>query len=122
MEFYIGGKYNGKIEYVLNKYQKKEYFDISKDSVDAILDYDIINNIDNVVLFLLRKGEDPIKYLKRLSFDDKIIIGNTITNGVVPINKLHRKLRDDVGSLYKYLVSISDSTYNIIYGIEVKLK
>ncbi|KFZ26730.1 MAG: adenosylcobinamide kinase/adenosylcobinamide-phosphate guanylyltransferase [Candidatus Izimaplasma bacterium HR2] len=122
MEFYIGGKYNGKLEYVLNKYKKNEYFDISKDSVDAILDYDIINNIDDVVLFLLQKDEDPIKYLKKLSFDNKIIIGNIITNGVVPINKLHRELRDDVGSLYKYLVSVSDSTYNIIYGIEVKLK
>jgi adenosyl cobinamide kinase/adenosyl cobinamide phosphate guanylyltransferase len=122
MEFYIGGKYNGKLDYVLNKYKKNEYFDITKDSVDTIVNYDIINNIDNVVLFLLQKGEDPIKYLKRLSFDNKIIIGNIITNGVVPISKLHRELRDEVGSLYKYFVSISEVTYKIIYGIEVKLK
>ncbi len=124
MIFYFGGKYNGKLDLVLKKYNKSLYFDIKKNNLSNLFNFEIINNIDEIVNYLLINKIDPISFISNNleKIKNKVIIGNIITNGVVPIEKHLRLLRDNVGSVFKLITSHSEEVFQVYYGIEVKIK
>lgn len=109
---------------VLKKYNKSSYFDIKKGNVTNLFNYEIINNFDEIINNLLLKSIDPISFIiKNLEkLKDKVIIGNIITNGVVPIDEHLRLLRDIVGRAYKIITNHSEEVFQVYYGIDVKIK
>lgn len=120
MELYIGGKHNGKLEHVLSKYNETIYFDITKNQLNEIKDFHIVNNVDEIIDYCLKNDIDFNNILGELKY--KIVIGNIISNGVVPVDPYLRLLRDKVGIVYKELATQASCVYKIIYGIEVFLK
>ncbi len=121
MDFYIGGKYNGKITHVLDKYGIKSYFDINKDDIYKIPSFRIINNVDEIIAYIMKNNIEETILLSLLK-KDHVIIGNIITNGVVPIDRFNRQLRDETGIMFKKIVEMSDKVYKITYGLEQLLK
>lgn len=87
-------------------------------------DHDVILNIDELVSELLRKDisiyDGVLCHLDKLK--NKIITGNEIGLGIVPVDKFERKLRDEVGRLYQELVKHSTTVYRVWNGIPIVLK
>lgn len=120
----FGGAFNGKLEFV------QEKFKIAKEDIffcrDEKINYDkkvicglhifiracVVNNINSVSI--LKSNE---KYLK-----DKIIICDEINSGIVPIEKIYREWREETGQAMQLLSQNSDSIYRIFFGIGEKLK
>lgn len=124
MKLYFGGAYNGKLELVKNKYNIKDFEVFNCDS--SIIDFEkkVINNFHEFVFQTIKDSKDPKEYvLRNLSkLKGKIIISDDINSGVVPIEILERRWREDLGEILKIFTKESKEVYRVFFGIESKLK
>ena len=123
MVLIFGGAYNGKLEFVKEKYY------ISNEDIffftDQHLKFDkkvlcglhiftkacVLNEINSLEIL-----EDNIEYLK-----DKIIICDEINSGIVPMKKLDRAWREETGRVLQFLTKYSSTVYRIFFGLEEEL-
>ena len=119
----FGGAYNGKLEFV------KEKYDIDNEDIffctDEHLKFDkkvlcglhvftracVLKNINSLEIL-----EDNINFLK-----DKIIICDEINSGIVPMEKLDRAWREETGRALQFLTKHSSSVYRIFFGMQEEL-
>ena len=109
MVLIFGGAYQGKLEYA-----KKRFGDGKK----------IINEIDREVLAWIKAGENlPEKMNGFISESaDAVVICNDISCGVVPIDPVMRKWREEVGRFMSLLAESSDAVIRLYCGIPTRLK
>lgn len=120
----FGGAYNGKLEFVKEKY-KVDYKDVffctnenlsfEKKVLSGLHIFTkscVFNNINSLEIL-----EKKIHILK-----NKIIICDEINSGIVPIDKLDRAWREETGRVLQLLTKNADEVYRIFFGLEEKLK
>ena len=120
----FGGAYNGKLEFVKEKYNIKnediffctdEHLKFDKKvlcGLHAFTRSCVLNKINSLELL-----ETNINSLK-----DKIIICDEINSGIVPIEKQDRAWREETGRAVQFLTKHSSSVYRIFFGLQEKLK
>ena len=123
MDLIIGGAYQGKTDFVKEKYGLKEddfYFcsgradekiDFSKRCVCNIEKF-VSAHPDAVEVFEAHKEE----------WKNSIFVCRDIFCGVIPIEKNVRKWRQDTGLLCRYFTKNAENVSRIFCGIEQKLK
>ena len=127
MKLIIGGTAQGKLEYVLLKY------DVQKNMVwDGVLPNDmelngnivIINHFHQWVKSRMVSGGCPEDEI--MSFldcnEDCIIICDEIGNGIVPIDSFEREYRERTGRILVQLAMRAEEVERIICGIGQKIK
>ena len=127
MKLIIGGTAQGKLEYVLLKY------DAQKNMVwDGVLPNDmelngnivIINHFHQWVKSRMVSGGCPEDEI--MSFldcnEDCIIICDEIGNGIVPIDPFEREYRERTGRILVQLAMRAEEVERIICGIGQKIK
>ena len=127
MKLVIGGTAQGKLEYVLLKY------DVQKNMVwDGVLPNDrklnknivIINHLHQWVKSRMVSGGCPEDEI--MSFldcnEDCIIICDEIGNGIVPIDPFEREYRERTGRILVQLAMRAEEVERIICGIGQKIK
>lgn len=120
----FGGAYGGKLEFVRRKFNILEeniyYF---KDE-ELNLEKDVLSGLHVFILKSLEKGYKPLEVLKKNKkvLENKIIICDDINSGVVPMEVVNRKWREETGKCMQYLISNSDEVYKIFFGIDTKIK
>ena len=127
MKLIIGGTAQGKLEYVLLKY------DAQKNMVwDGVLPNDmelngnivIINHFHQWVKSRMMSGGCPEDEI--MSFldcnEDCIIICDEIGNGIVPIDPFEREYRERTGRILVQLAMRAEEVERIICGIGQKIK
>jgi len=120
----FGGAYNGKLEFVKEKYQ------LSKDDIyfctNQTLQFNkkvlcglhiftrncVVNNINSLEIL-----ENNITFLK-----DKIIICDEINSGIVPMEKMDRVWREETGRALQFLTKQSSSVHRVFFGLQEQLK
>lgn len=98
------------------------YF-IVKIKVELILQK-VIYGLDRLILNQLKAGIDPAAYIDENieAMKDKIIICTDIFCGIVPVDALMRRWRDDTGRIMIRLANESDSVIRIFLGMEQIIK
>lgn len=127
MKLIIGGTVQGKLEYVLLKY------DVQKNMVwDGVLPNDrklnknivVINHFHQWVKSRMVSGGCPEDEI--MSFldcnEDCIIICDEIGNGIVPIDPFEREYRERTGRILVQLAMRAEEVERIICGIGQKIK
>lgn len=127
MKLVIGGTAQGKLEYVLLKY------DVQKNRVwDGVLPTDrnsdgnivVINHFHQWVKGCMAGGGCPESEM--MSFldchEDCIIICDEIGNGIVPVEPFEREYRECVGRILVQLAKRAKEVERIICGIGQKIK
>ena len=127
MKLIIGGTAQGKLEYVLLKY------DVQKNRVwDGVLPNDrelsgnivIINHLHQWIKKCMVSGGCPEDEI--MSFldcnEDCIIICDEIGNGIVPIDPFEREYRERTGRILVRLAKRAEEVERIICGIGQKIK
>lgn len=127
MKLIIGGTAQGKLEYVLLKY------DVQKNMVwDGVLPNDrklnknivVINHFHQWVKSRMVSGGCPEDEI--MSFldcnEDCIIICDEIGNGIVPIDPFEREYREHTGRILVQLAMRAEEVERIICGIGQKIK
>lgn len=127
MKLVIGGTAQGKLEYILLKY------DVQKNMVwDGVLPNDrklnknivVINHFHQWVKSRMVSGgcpEDEIMSFLDCS-EDCIIICDEIGNGIVPIDPFEREYRERTGRILVQLAMRAEEVERIICGIGQKIK
>jgi adenosylcobinamide kinase / adenosylcobinamide-phosphate guanylyltransferase len=120
----FGGAYNGKLEFVKEKYDvtDEEIFFCTNEKLNfnkkvlcglhIFTKTCLLNNINS--LETLENNMDILK--------DKIIICDEINSGIVPMEKLDRTWREETGHVLQLLTKKSSSVYRIFFGLEEQLK
>ena len=124
MVLVFGGAYNGKLDFV------KEKFNVNEDDIF----YCGVNEIDfskKVICGLhqfrynnIVKDISSLQYIKENInlFKDKIIISDEISSGIVPLKKEERMWREETGRCLQYLSKEASCVYRIFCGIPTIIK
>ena len=125
MEVYIGGRAQGKLAFVREKYpQKTKIADGKYAAQEECLRAEII---DHFHLYLGRFGADAAAALRsaeRICRENPevIIICDEIGCGIVPVDAFERAYRDEAGRLCQLLAREAGAVYRVIFGIGQQIK
>ena len=134
MIFVIGGYSQGKLDYVKKRFMsekiniidaaeliidaKSEYFEIS--SAQRV----IINNINIAIADIIKNGKSPEDAIKKMinDYPDAVILSDEVGNGIVPIDKSERLIREKIGRVQCLLAEEAEEVIRVICGIGQKIK
>jgi Adenosyl cobinamide kinase/adenosyl cobinamide phosphate guanylyltransferase len=108
MDMIYGGAGQGKLDYAKANYEQDR----------------IIDHAEKIVLQCIRQGIEPVAFLQdsRNGFENKVLIFDDISMGVVPVGEEMRKWRDANGSAMVWSASAADSVIRVFCGIGLKMK
>lgn len=130
MEFFIGGRSQGKLNYVRNIHPEislildGENMDLDEKALENIKEPFILNHFHILVKRLLEEEIDAYAFAERLiNFcPNCIIISDEIGNGIVPMEKSERTWRETTGRLQCMLAAHSDTVVRVYCGLGEKIK
>ena len=121
----FGGAYQGKLEYA------KEHWNFSDDDVffceenlTIDLSKKVICGLEKFVYACVCKGVETKDVLAEydVPLDDKILIADDISQGVVPIEPDRRAWRESVGRTLLWLGKNADEDHRVFCGLGQRLK
>ena len=125
MELIIGGAFQGKTDFA------KENFGISQEDIFVCeknsapnFDKKCISHIEKFSFWCVEHGFEPAEYFFEYAKDieNRIIISDDISCGVVPINKTERAWREANGRLLIKLSKKAEHVTRIFCGLSQRLK
>lgn len=126
MIFIIGGSYQGKCEYALEKFNLNEndVFVCTEETEEIDFTKRVISHIERFALGCVRRGQEPKEYwmnhLAQLS--DSILISDDVSCGVVPIDATIRAWREATGRANNYIAGESDQVIRVFCGLGQVIK
>ena len=125
MHLILGGRYMGKRAYAESLYGPfRSICDLSREEPEAVADAAATINLQDGVRTLLLRGADVRDFfgtrLERLA--GRVLIGDEIGSGVVPVDPFERRWRDETGLLYQFLARESAIVDRVWAGLAVRLK
>ncbi len=124
----FGGAYNGKLDFVKEKFNisNDDIFNINDDLKDLEIDYSkrVINNFHKLTYKLSLENKEPLQFIieNKELFMDKIIISDDISEGIVPLKKEDRIWRESNGKCLQYISKNSSEVYRVFCGIPMVIK
>lgn len=122
----FGGAYQGKLDYVL------ERFELTRDDVhfceDAMValetDKRVICGFENWLLALVRAEFDVQSCVDTLlpKLADKIVVTTDVSAGIVPLDTTIRAWREEVGRATTKLAQHADEVIRMFVGIPTQIK
>lgn len=124
MVLVFGGAYNGKLDFV------KEKFNINEDDIfycgvnEIDFSKKVICGFHKFTYNNILKDINSLQYIKENInlFKDKIIISDEISSGIVPLKKEDRMWREETGRCLQYLSKESSYVYRVFCGIPTIIK
>ena len=125
MHFIIGGKYMGKLAYAKTLYgESASVCDLADEEPESMFTARVITNLQDGARTILKRGERPLDFFEAASsrMNDKILIGDEIGSGIVPLDPFERLWRDETGFLYQFLAARAELVDRVWAGIPCRLK
>ncbi|MDE5934077.1 MAG: bifunctional adenosylcobinamide kinase/adenosylcobinamide-phosphate guanylyltransferase [Lachnospiraceae bacterium] len=124
MKLFIGGYAQGKLAYVLEKYQLREEMVWDGVLPETRTKTVVIDHFHNWVRKRILDGGCPEEEIMAFvnSQADCIIISDEIGNGIVPIEPFEREYRERVGRILIRLAGEAEEVERVICGIGQKIK
>ena len=121
----VGGAYQGKLGYTLERFQLTEN-DVYRcgENDTGIPRGKIICGLDKWILALIKADMDVLEHLRHFTQNnqDAVVICNDVSCGVVPADAILRKWREDVGRALAKLSRESDEVIRLFCGIPTRIK
>jgi len=123
MVLIIGGAYQGKLDYALDRYGLSEG-DVCRCETGGTPRGKIIYEIDKWIYRLAEAGADVEEAIRELINvnSDAVVICNDISCGVVPVDAVQRKWREAVSRAAVQLAGASDEVVRLFCGIPTRIK
>lgn len=120
----FGGAYNGKKDFIKEKFKinEGEIFYCSDDKID--FSKKVICGLHKFTYNNTLENKSSLEYIKENMnlFKDKIIISDEISSGIVPLKKEDRMWREETGRCLQYLSKEASCVYRIFCGIPTIIK
>ena len=122
----FGGVYQGKLDYVLERFNfaDNDVYRCSDDDANTPGNKKVIYEIDKWILALVKKDIDVEKAIQQCvdSNQDSVVICNDVSCGVVPLDPELRKWREAVGRSLAILSKNSKEVIRLFCGIPARVK
>jgi len=121
----FGGAYQGKLDYALERFSAKENQVYRCNNEDTSMPSGkIIYEIDRWILALIQADADVAENIRNFAVinKDAIVICNDISCGIVPIDAVMRKWREETGRALAVLARHSSQVVRLFCGIPSKVK
>ena len=123
----FGGAYQGKLGYAREKFKADKIYDCRKAAQEGALpdfDADVICGLDAFVAQCERKGVEASDWFRerRDLWQDKVLIMEDQSQGVVPIDEHLRAAREMNGRLMIYLAGEADQVHRVFCSIGKRIK
>jgi adenosylcobinamide kinase / adenosylcobinamide-phosphate guanylyltransferase len=124
MHFIFGGRGMGMMEYAKGLFTNPVVCDLAHDGVETMRSADIISNIHFLVKHKVMKGEDALGFIRQImpELHNKVVIGDEVGCGVVPVDPFEREWRDETGRVYQLLAANAKDVTRVWAGIPKALK
>ena len=125
MHLIIGGKYMGKLAYAKALYGRDvSVCDLSLEEPESLFAARVGTNLQDGARFILKRGTRPVDFFEANigCMNDKILIGDEIGSGLVPMDPFERLWRDETGFLYQFLAARAELVDRVWAGIPCRLK
>ena len=124
MHFIFGGRYMGMLEYALELQPGAVVCDLAHDAAENIAAAGIVCGVHLLVRQLLESGGEPLLFFEQSvpALRGKILIGDEVGSGVVPVEPFERLWRDEVGRVYQLLARNAPDVTRVWAGIPQPLK
>ncbi len=124
MDIIVGGAFQGKLNYALNKYGVNEcdVQEVKSDKLDFTKK--IYHNCHELVFKLAEQDEDVLGYFREnlCNLQDKVLIFDEISSGVVPVEPAVRRGREENSRALVYLCENADTVIRIFCGLPAVIK
>ncbi len=124
MKLIVGGAYQGKLDYAREQFGVKDVFVCNRDLSELDFSREAIYGLEDFALACVRRGVEAKDYLAehREQLEDKIIICTDVSQGVVPMERELRDMREMVGRAMVYLAKEADSVIRVFCGLGQEIK
>ena len=119
----LGGAYQGKTGYAMEAFGKETVCDVSE-AGEPDFTKEIITGIDGFAARLVAAGEEPAAWFeaRREQWKNCVLIVNDISQGIVPVDKKLRAVREANGRLMMYLAREAEQAHRVFCGIGKRIK
>lgn len=130
----IGGYSQGKLEYVKSKYnisdediydfEKSDDLKLENNLKEIISDKQIVfNNVNYLIKNVIEDKNIDIIFERLIhNYPNAIIITDEVGNGVVPIDKNERLLRETIGRMQCKMAENANEVIRVVCGIGQRIK
>lgn len=129
----FGGAFQGKLEYAKENFNIKSVYECGKGKMTAgesteadqpDFTADAVCALENFVLECVREGREAADFFRenKEKWQDKILIMNDVSQGIVPMDAQLRAFREMNGRLMLYLAGEADEVIRVFCGIGKKVK
>lgn len=119
----IGGAYQGKLDYVKKEYILSDEDVFSYEEGKSIeTDRKVIYGLEKYSLSCVKEGLLPEEEISKTDLEDKIVIINDISCGIVPMDKTERAWREGNGRMVTALALKAEIVIRVFCGIPCRLK
>lgn len=124
MKLIIGGAYQGKLDFAKETFGLREGEIFTCQGTEIDFSARCVDKLEEFTYACVQQGIDALSYMKdhKDQWQDKILICQDISCGVVPLGADLRAWRQDTGRLCQYLSREAESVSRIFCGLEQKLK
>jgi len=126
MVLIIGGVYQGKLDYAISNLgiSHKDVHFCSEDNAALPNGHKVVNDFEKWILALVRQNEDVAHHVREFTYNnnDTIVIVNDISCGVVPMDTIMRKWREEASRAAGKVANASTEVVRLYCGIATRLK
>ena len=126
MKLIIGGAYQGKRDFVMeaDRINSTDIFECGPATTGIDFSCPVINNIQLLFWAQQQQGISSLDYLQANKdlLQDKTIICEDVSSGVVPIDPATRLWRETTGRCGVWLAREADEVYRVFCGIGTRIK
>lgn len=120
------GAYQGKLDFARKSFGIKEedicYCNSDMESID--FGKKVVYGLEKFIYGYEKRGQSADEYIRAQLplMNDKIIICEDISRGLVPMDKLERAWRETNGRVVNAVAAEADEVYTVFCGIESRIK
>ncbi|MDR1531365.1 MAG: bifunctional adenosylcobinamide kinase/adenosylcobinamide-phosphate guanylyltransferase [Clostridiales bacterium] len=122
----IGGAYQGKLDYAASRWGVADsgIYQCSDTAAEVNFAFPVLYGYHLLVLAQIRAGVDPLAFINEHERDleDKIIIADDISSGIVPVDPESRLWREQSGRAAAMLAARAVEVIRVFCGIGTRLK
>ena len=122
MELIIGGQYQGKTDWAKAEFSLSDGDFAVCEGAELPKNSRAISHLERFTRACVEAGLDPCAEADFEALDDKILLCDEISSGLVPMDPVDRKWRDDTGHFLARLAGRAEHVTRIFCGLPLRLK